>query len=189
MAPRNKFSREEIISAAVRIVRREGSAAVTARSIAAELGASSKVIFGYFENMEMLQSEIINRAGEMYREYVAEDMASGKYPPYKTSGMAYIRFAMEEKELFRLLFMRDRQGDIEHDDSGELENVVEILQRIHGLAREDAMLFHLEMWAFVHGIAAMIATDYYKVDIGLASRMVTDAYQGLCARFCRKESE
>ena len=35
-------------------------------------------------------------------------MAEGKYPPYKASGMAYIRFAKEEKELFKLLFMRDR---------------------------------------------------------------------------------
>ena len=41
----------------------------------------------------------------MYRQYIAEDMSSGEYPPYKASGMAYIRFADEERELFRLLFM------------------------------------------------------------------------------------
>ena len=34
-------------------------------------------------------------------------MSTGKYLPYKANGMVYIRFAREEKELFKLLFMYD----------------------------------------------------------------------------------
>ena len=37
--------------------------------------------------------------------------AATNYPPYKAMGMGYIRFAAEERELFRLLFMRDRSGE------------------------------------------------------------------------------
>ncbi len=33
--------------------------------------------------------------------------------------MAYIRFATEEKELFKLLFMRDRSAENINDDSGK----------------------------------------------------------------------
>ena len=38
-------------------------------------------------------------------------MSAGQYPPYKASGMAYIRFAREQRELFKLLFMRDRTNE------------------------------------------------------------------------------
>jgi len=47
----------------------------------------------------------------------------------------------------------------------------------------EAKLFHLEMWAFVHGIAAMMATGFLDLDRELVSRMLTDAYQGLRLRF------
>ena len=48
-----------------------------------------------------------------------------------------------------------------------------------GLDDSDAKLFHLEMWAYVHGIAAMFATGYLDLDWDLVSKMLTDAYQGL----------
>lgn len=84
---------------------------MTARALAAELGCSVKPIFGLFKNMEEVQQEVGIAAYELYQKYLLEDMTSGKYPPYKASGMAYIRFAKDEKELFKLLFMRDRSGE------------------------------------------------------------------------------
>ena len=46
-----------------------------------------------------------------------------------------------------------------------------------------AYFFHLEMWVYVHGIAAMIATDYLDWDEELISRMLTDAYEGMKERY------
>ena len=77
---------------------------MTARALATELGCSVKPIFGLFKNMEEVQQEVLIAANLLYQNYLQEDMAKGKYPPYKASGMAYIRFAKEERELFRLLF-------------------------------------------------------------------------------------
>ena len=65
---------------------------------------------------------------ELYQNYLKEDMASGKYPPYKASGMAYIRFAKEEKELFRLLFMRDRSHE-SIEDKEENKPLIELIQQ------------------------------------------------------------
>ena len=45
MAPRNKFTREEMIEAALRVVQKKGSSALTARAIADELGVSTQPIF------------------------------------------------------------------------------------------------------------------------------------------------
>lgn len=186
MPPRNKFTKDEIILSAVNIVRRNGVSALTARSLAGELGSSSKVIFGLFENMDDLQREVLVYADNLYQKFIADDIASGKYPPYKASGMAYIRFAMEEKELFRILFMRDRSRE-DTDDTASIEPIIEIIQKSNGLTREDALLLHLEMWSFVHGIAVMYVTGYCDFGIELVSSMATDIYRGLCHRFANRE--
>ena len=70
-----------------------------------------------------------------------EDMKSRKYPPYKASGMAYIRFAKEE-----------------------LKQLLKSVQQILGLDEESAYLFHLEMWIYVHGIATMLVTSYFAIN-------------------------
>lgn len=108
-----------------------------------------------------------------------EDMASGKYPPYKASGMAYIRFAREEKELFKLLFMRDRTSEEKAEQAPETEMITGLICRQVKITKERAMLFYLEMWAYVHGIATMLVTGFYDWSEELCSKTLTDMYQGL----------
>ena len=69
------------------------------------------------------------------------------------SGMAYIRFAAEEKELFHLLFMRNRQKEIIPPSDPDLEEKSALIRDQLGLTIEDARQFHLDMWIYVHGIA------------------------------------
>ena len=118
MPPKFLFTRAEIIEAALRITRRAGLSGLTARSLAAALGCSVKPIFGLFRNMEQVQQEVRAAADAQYQAAIREAMSDGRYPPYKASGMAYIRFAREEKELFKLLFMCDRSGDPEESGRG-----------------------------------------------------------------------
>lgn len=106
MPPKNKFTRDEIIRSALNVTRERGIAGLTARALAAKLGCSVKPVFGLFQNMEEVQREVLAAAGTIYQDYLQQDMLRGMYPVYKASGMAYIRFAKEEKELFKLLFLR-----------------------------------------------------------------------------------
>lgn len=184
MPPRFKFTRDEMIASALNIVREDGITGLTARSLAAELGCSVKPIFGLFQNMEEVQQEVLNAAHTLYQDYLKVDMESEKYPPYKASGMAYIRFAKEEKELFKLLFMRDRTGERIEDERKEIEPLLEIIRKNTGLGEEDAYRFHLEMWLYVHGIGTMIATSYLDWDMEFIDRALTDGYIGLKSRYC-----
>lgn len=189
MPPRFKFTREEVIEAAVKLTRESGIAAVTARKLAAELGSSAKPIFGLFENMEEVQHEVLNAASQLYTKYTREEVASGKYLPYKAIGMAYIRFAKEEKELFKLLYMRDRSNEKLDDGNETLKPVVELIQQQTGLSEENAFLLQVEMWVYVHGIATMIATSYLEWDMDFVSSVLTDEYEGLKCRFIGKERQ
>ena len=57
MPPPCKFTKEEIIQASLNLVRESGVGAITARTLGARLGASSKPIFSIFENMEEVVTE------------------------------------------------------------------------------------------------------------------------------------
>ena len=45
MAPKNKFTREEMVAAALHVVRRKGEDALTAKALAEELGTSTQPVF------------------------------------------------------------------------------------------------------------------------------------------------
>ena len=183
MPPKFMFTKKEIAAAALNIVRSAGMSGLTARALAAELGCSVKPIFGLFRSMEEVQQEVLVAADELYQNAIQTGMNSGKYPPYKASGMAYIGFAREERELFKLLFMRDRSGERIEEDRESIRPLLELIQKNLGVSEDDAYLFHLEMWVYVHGIATMIATSYLDWDDEFVSKVLTDAYVGLKYRY------
>ena len=183
MPPKPKFTKENIADAAVALVRQSGMEALTARAVAARLGCSPKPIFGLYESMAQLREAVIARAQACMAEYTERAVQSGEYPPYKAIGMAYVEFAREEKELFRLLYMRDRSGEETAENREALAPVLDIIQKNTGLDREKAYLFHIEQWVFVHGIATMLATSNLDIDKETVSSVITDCYQGLRAYF------
>lgn len=183
------FTKEEIINAALSLTRERGFSAVSARTLGEKLGTSSRPVFGRFENMEEVKSAIISAANELYQAYRKKELESGKYVPFKASGMAYIRFAREEKELFKLLFMRDRSKEALISYADEMDELVSLVGKQVDLNKDKATMFYLEMWIYVHGIASMIATNYLEWDEELASRAVTDVYEGLKLRYGEKEGE
>ena len=179
MPPKVKVTKDEILNAAVEIVREHGARAINARTLAFVLKCSTQPIFSNFATMDELRLAVVEKADSICQEYARREAESGEFPAYKASGMAYIRFAKEERELFKLLYMRDRSGEplvIQTDFSDEIKSMV---QSNTGLDADTAKLFHLEMWAYVHGIATMFATGFVALDWELVSRMLTDAYQGL----------
>jgi AcrR family transcriptional regulator len=179
MPPKVKITREDIISAAVDTVRKQGPNAINARTIAAILNCSTQPIFSNFSNMEELHLAVAQKAEALFQDYMQREVESGKYPAYKANGMAYIRFARAEKELFKLLYMCDRSGELIPPDSDVNNSMEAIVHANTGLDDTRVKLFHLEMWACVHGIASMFATGFLDLEWDLVSNMLTDIYQGL----------
>jgi len=186
MPPKVKITKEEIINSALDLVRREGSDAINARTIAAELNCSTQPIFSNFATMDELQKAVIIAAYNHYLGFIKQELKNGKYPRYKSFGMAYVRFAQEEKELFKLLFMRDRRGE-DLSPSPDFEESVQMIMKSNGLTRETAWLMHLEVWSCVHGIGTMLATSFLPLQLDLISDMLTDIYQGIRIRHTSKE--
>ena len=181
MPPKVKITREEIINVAVELVRASGDGALNARAIATALNCSTQPVFSNFATMEKLREAVIVAAYERYLGFIQNEIESERYPQYKAFGMAYVRFAKEERELFKFLFMRDRTGE-DLSPPPDFEASVNIIMNANGVTREAAQLMHLEVWSCVHGIGVMLATSFLPLEWELIGDMMSDVYQGIRAR-------
>lgn len=181
MAPKNKYAKEQIIRAGMEILRERGAEAITARAVASRLGSSVAPIFNVFANMEEFQKCLKQRADEIYSEYVAEGLKA--VPAFKGVGISYIKFAMVEPNLFRLLFMADG-GNFALDNvlMGIDPNYGKILQSVrdsYGFGEEDAKTLYKHMWIYTHGIAVLCVTGTCAFKAEELSGMLTEVCTAL----------
>ena len=74
MAPKNKFTRAEMVEAALRVVRKKGIDALTAKALAEELGTSTQPVFTCFGTMDTLKKEVRAAAEQVYDGYAAQGL-------------------------------------------------------------------------------------------------------------------
>ena len=180
MPPSIRFDRQQILETAISLVREEGMEALNARAVAGRLGCSTQPVFRAFDNMEQLRQAVIEEAQRLYDVHM-ENSKHQEGPPYKAAGMAYVHFAREERELFRLLFMRDRRNEAPpHDMHGPyIEYILDTIVNATGITRSQAYTFHLIMWIYVHGLASMVATHYQDFSDEDIDLLLTQQFQGL----------
>lgn len=162
MPPKAKFSREQIIDAAIDIVREDGFDALTSRALGTKLGSSARPIFTVFQNMEEVQQEVIITAKQKYREYISKGLSQDL--AFKGVGMEYILFSINEPKLFQLLFMTE-QSQIPDltgvlpliDDS--YEQILRSIQSGYEIDKSSAEILYRHLWIYTHGIATLCATN------------------------------
>lgn len=177
MPAKKVITKEELLNGALEIVRENGIAALNMRSLAKRCNCSTQPIYLSFNGIEDLRKQINKKVLEVFQKYMDDEVASGRYPKYKAVGMGYIRFAKEERELFKYAMMH---REMVKDGTEQLfDNTVLMLMKNYGLYQDEASKLHMHMWIFVHGIASIFATEYVDIDWDTVSQMVTDAYLGI----------
>ena len=162
MPPKPKFTKEEIVAAALELVSEKGIEALTARELGARLGSSARPIFTVFNSMEEVQVEVRAAALKRFESYA--EKAMHYTPVFKQVGMQMILFAMEEPKLYQLVYMSENAGatDFEGimDRLGDVAQLcVDVIQRDYGLSAEDAKTLFEHVWIYTFGIGALCATE------------------------------
>ena len=170
MAPKNKFTKEEMVEAAMRVVRAKGIDGLTAKTMADELSTSTQPVFTAFGSMDTVKQEVYAAAMRVYDDYVAAGL-KGKIPFFGV-GMQYIRFAREEPELYRLLFLT-RTQDQEYSVMKSMRHLQELVRptliNIYRITPEEADLYFRDLWFVVHSLSTLIVTGdcpYSDMEIG-----------------------
>lgn len=161
MPPKAKFTREEIVAAALGIARKNGIEALTARTLATELGSSARPIFTVFPSMEELQKEVREAAMKVFESYA--ELAKEYTPVFKQIGIQMIMFANKEPKLFQLLYMQEHSDSKSFDEHfkylGETGGVcLDVLMQEYGLTRKEAEVLFKQVWIFTYGICVLCAT-------------------------------
>ena len=181
MPPKAKFSKEQIVSAALGIIRESGAGKLTARALGKKLGSSACPIFTVFDNMEDVMCETIKTAYRLYDEYIAEGLKDT--PAFKGVGMQYIAFAIKEPKLFQLLFMTEKE------QNPTMENVLPMIDnnythilssvKAYGLSDIDAEKINKHLWVYSHGIAVLCATRLCSLTVEEIGNMLTEIFIAL----------
>lgn len=167
MPPKPKFTREEVVEAALELVCESGMEALTARELGERLGSSARPIFTVFRNMEELTAEVRKAAMRKYDEYVG---AATQYKPiFKAFGVRMVLFATREPRLFQLLFMRATRDETNLSALSEhlgptRDLCMEAIVADYDLSQDEAKQFFEHMWVYTYGLAVLCATGMCRFD-------------------------
>ena len=78
-----KVSKEQIIDAAVEVLRDDGFSAINARSVAKKLGCSTQPIYFSFKNMDELKAALTQRAIELHTQRVRDSLRAHEGSDYR----------------------------------------------------------------------------------------------------------
>ncbi len=99
MSPRNmQFGRDEIIGAAFELVRKNGWNGFSVTAVAKAIKSSTMPIYSQFANARELEDAVCLKAMELLKERMLIDRTGDRWID---QGINYVRFAEEERFLFR----------------------------------------------------------------------------------------
>ena len=170
MPPVKKVSREAIIDAAVEVLREGGSAAINARSVAKKLGCSTQPIYLSFRSMDELKAAMTQRAIALHTRHVREWLnildADGscyrEHSHYSSFGIGFVKFAAEEKYLFRWLYLDGAQPE-QYQNDVLLSDIIAAVVNEYGYTEELARKLHQDMAYYSYGLAIMANTGHLQL--------------------------
>lgn len=179
MPAKKQVTREKILASAMKLLKEQGSEAVTIQKLARELGCSTQPVYLSFTGMEELRGALIPLAVAEFRAYMADGEG-----PVRLYDPRYLQFAREEPRLFRFLFMRPGAfSEIRQALLPMIEESVAELTETYHIDSQQADILHDQLWMHAHGIAAMIATDFCDWDMEKGKRMLAQCKRAFTERY------
>ena len=182
MPPKAKFTKQQIVDAALQIFRDEGIEKLTSRNLGKKLGSSACPIFTVFSNMEDVETAMVESAKAIYKGYVEKGLAQEL--PFRGVGEQYIRFASDEPRLFQLLFMSETKeaaplNCILPMPDESYHKILHSIMASASIDQQTAEKLYRHLWVYTHGIACLCATKTCQFSEQETQRMLTEVFQSL----------
>ena len=181
--PKAKILKDMVIDAAFEIARESGIDNVNARTVSEKLGCSTQPVMYHFKTIEELKAAVYEKADEFHTGYLMS-VRTPEDGVMMNIGLNYIRFAIEEPNLFRFLFQSGYAPEdnlLEMIDSPMLEPVISAMREEMGLDTEKTKEVFLILAMFAHGYASIIANNSLEFDEKLVASHLLRAYNGAVA--------
>jgi len=156
--------RSSILSAATKLVEKEGWQALSIRKIADAIEYSAPVIYDHFENKEALLLEFTKKGFQMLNEELAKAKKRFTKPEQQIEAIAYSywKFAFSHKTYYQLMYGLGMPGCEAVKQINELGTFTElILDPLRNLISKskkkdaDAYLKLHTLWSTLHGLISI----------------------------------
>ena len=160
-----EIKNENVIKAAVKMVNVNGWNSVNARSLAKELGISTKPLYRMYKSMDEIKEEIYKEIYRQYDVFINSRIDSKK--ALLTLSIAYVEFAQNYKNLFISLFLSNnlkwQRLDQVLDQKWNQSTIINLVNK-HGLSFDEAKTLFMNFWLYTNGLATLIATNEIKME-------------------------
>lgn len=175
------ITKEMILATAFGIAREKGLDGISNRELAKKLNCSIRPIYYQFQNVDELYKELYIEIERYFYKFLMDNM-NDTMPKYKQVGINYIKFAKEEKELFKILFMSKIDLGLNDFIARDMEDFKELSKLIKistNLNDEDIESFHIKMWIFSHGLATLVASSTINISEEQLKQLLSLEFQAL----------
>ncbi len=190
MPPKTRITKETIINAAIEVVKQSGYESINARTVAGQLHCSTQPVMYHFSTIDAMKRAAYARVDRLHSDYLLT--ISPEQDPILGIGLNYIRFAVEEPQLFRFLFQSGYAKEkslLEMIDSEELIPVLAAIQDGAGLSLEKTKQLFLTIALFAHGYASIIANNGLEYDEKLVAEHLKRAWNGAFLTAAQEEEQ
>ena len=179
MPPKAKITKDMITNAAVEVAKQSGYENINARTVSKQLHCSTQPVMYHFTTIDSLKRAAYEQTDQLHSDYLMN--IPQEQDPVLGIGLNYIRFAVEEPQLFRFLFQSGYAKEnslLEITDSEELAPVLDAMQEGAGLSMEKTKQVFLTVAMFAHGYASIIANNNLEYDEKLIAEHLERAWNG-----------
>ena len=160
MPPKIKYTREEVIKAAVSVVEENGLNSLTARNVASKLDSSTAPVYSYFATMDELALCVIKETQRTLLEYSSRPYTDRVF---LNMGTGVAMFALEHPLLYRALMLEgDSHSEVVREFVNTLESELPKDSRFTLLSDSERHILLMKMWTFTHGLASLISVGLIK---------------------------
>ncbi len=190
MPPKTKVTAEMVVNAAIEVARQSGYESINARMVSGQLHCSTQPVMYHFSTIESLKKAAYKRLDQLHSEYMMNTRPG--QDPILGIGLNYIRFAVEEPQLFRFLFQSgyaEENNLLEMVDSEELVPVLAAMREGAGLNMEKTRQVFITVALFAHGYASIIANNHLEFDEKLIAEHLERTWNGAVLAAAQEEQD
>ena len=155
--------KNEIIKESLQQLNLVGADKLSFRTIAKNLGVVSSAPYNHFASKSHLFSYLINIGTEILLKKMGEEKLKQNLPSKQLSysARAYLKFSLEEKELFLLMFSKNNLEIKKLIDtiSAQFLDIVKEKFKDGSRMRVSEKGASITAWAMVHGLAKLASND------------------------------
>lgn len=161
--------KEELLQTALEMIDKDGLDAITLRELTQRVGTSRTAVYRHFASKEALILGVIEKGYaqlDLLFTPIFQDRTYSVAERFEKMGRAYLNFAIEHPNLYRLLFgemyRKEREEICDYKDETQATGLYALIgllleaQEEGTIARINPIVQAATVWASIHGLASLL---------------------------------